>query len=115
MGEFVARGGSILEGTITLSEKWRLRVKNVDLEASPMLTRDRLTQADTRPILFVCHSLGGIILKQALCIANEQLHRYELLVNLVSGIIFLSTPHPTLNNRYNGLTVLRLATKTKVK
>ena len=44
-------------------------------------------------MLFICHSLGGIILKQALCIANEQLYRYEVLVNSVLGIIFLGTPH----------------------
>lgn len=33
------------------------------------------------------------MLKQAFCIANEQLYRYEHLVSLVSGIIFLGTPH----------------------
>lgn len=44
-------------------------------------------------MLLVCHSLGGIILKQAFCIANEQLHRYEYFVNQVAGIIFISTPH----------------------
>ena len=33
------------------------------------------------------------MLKQAFCIANEQLYRYEHLICLVSGIIFLGTPH----------------------
>ena len=33
------------------------------------------------------------MLKQAFCIANEQLYRYEHLISLVSGIIFLGTPH----------------------
>lgn len=41
----------------------------------------------------MCHSLGGLILKQALCVANSQLHRYEYLVNSVAGIVFISTPH----------------------
>ena len=33
------------------------------------------------------------MLKQAFCIANEQLYKYEHLISLVSGIIFLGTPH----------------------
>ena len=44
-------------------------------------------------MLLICHSLGGTILKQALCMANAQLYRYEYLVNQISGIIFFSTPH----------------------
>ena len=44
-------------------------------------------------MLCICHSLGGTILKQALCIANEQLYRYEPFVNSMSGIVFLGTPH----------------------
>jgi hypothetical protein len=43
--------------------------------------------------LIVCHSLGGIIVKQALCVANKQFPRYGSLVNAVAGVIFLSTPH----------------------
>lgn len=50
-------------------------------------------------MLCVCHSLGGLVLKQALCIANEQLYRHESLVNSVSGIIFLSTPHLASNQK----------------
>lgn len=44
-------------------------------------------------MLLISHSLGGFILKQAFCVANQQLHRYEYLVNQVAGIIFISTPH----------------------
>ncbi|KAK2774312.1 hypothetical protein FQN52_004296 [Onygenales sp. PD_12] len=46
-----------------------------------------------KPILIVCHSLGGIVVKQALCVANKQFPRYGSVVNAVAGIIFLSTPH----------------------
>ena len=48
---------------------------------------------DSKPMVVVCHSLGGIIVKQALCIANKQFHRYGSIVNALAGIIFLSTPH----------------------
>ena len=46
-----------------------------------------------RPLLLVCHSLGGFILKQALCIANLQHTRYDLMLNAIVGMVFLGTPH----------------------
>lgn len=46
-----------------------------------------------KPIFVVCHSLGGIVVKQALCVANKQFPRYGAIVNAIAGIIFLSTPH----------------------
>ena len=52
-----------------------------------------LVQTDSKPMVVVCHSLGGIIVKQALCVANRQFHRYGPIVNAMAGIIFLSTPH----------------------
>ncbi|PGH16718.1 hypothetical protein AJ79_01591 [Helicocarpus griseus UAMH5409] len=47
----------------------------------------------SRPVLLVCHSLGGIIAKQALCIANKQFPRYGPIINAIAGVVFLSTPH----------------------
>ncbi|KAJ5566022.1 hypothetical protein N7535_007660 [Penicillium sp. DV-2018c] len=49
--------------------------------------------ATNKPILIVCHSLGGIIVKQALCIANQQFGRYDTMINAIAGVIFLGTPH----------------------
>ncbi|KAJ5948681.1 hypothetical protein N7454_001988 [Penicillium verhagenii] len=46
-----------------------------------------------RPILMVCHSLGGLIVKQSLCVADKQFNRYGSVVNAIAGVIFLSTPH----------------------
>lgn len=50
-------------------------------------------KAANRPILIVCHSLGGILVKQALCVANKQFPRYGSIVNAIAGVVFLSTPH----------------------
>ncbi|KAK4251422.1 hypothetical protein C7999DRAFT_37745 [Corynascus novoguineensis] len=50
-------------------------------------------QGDAWPLFAICHSLGGIVLKQALCIANEQPYRYGSILSSVAGIIFLGTPH----------------------
>jgi hypothetical protein len=69
-------------------------------------------------MIFVCHSLGGLILKQALCIANEQLYRYEHLVNATSGIIFMSTPHfgPDQPNPYDKvISILKATPKVQIK
>jgi len=48
---------------------------------------------DQRPLIFICHSLGGLLLKKALCVMKE--HNLEDLdvVNVISGICFISTPH----------------------
>ncbi|KAE8379026.1 tetratricopeptide repeat domain-containing protein [Aspergillus bertholletiae] len=60
--------------------------------------RDMRSQLDSdlatnKPFLIVCHSLGGIVVKQALCVANKQFSRYGSIVNAIAGVIFLSTPH----------------------
>ena len=45
-----------------------------------------------RPILFVCHSLGGIICKKALVAAHEN-PAYTPLLERIKGITFMGTPH----------------------
>ncbi|RPA84497.1 hypothetical protein BJ508DRAFT_30858 [Ascobolus immersus RN42] len=44
------------------------------------------------PIIFVAHSLGGVILKRALLICHRYLSQQTLLSN-TAGILFLGTPH----------------------
>ncbi|KAJ3541339.1 hypothetical protein NM208_g4656 [Fusarium decemcellulare] len=48
---------------------------------------------EPQPLLFICHGLGGSILKQALCIAGMHYERYSELLNSIAAIVFLSTPH----------------------
>ncbi|KAH7323575.1 tetratricopeptide repeat domain-containing protein [Rhexocercosporidium sp. MPI-PUGE-AT-0058] len=79
------------------------------------------TRETTRPIFCVCHSLGGLVLKQALCVANEQLQRYDEyrdLVNAVSGIVFLSTPHmaASSDDTFNTfMTILKMTSRKTIK
>ncbi|OAL46969.1 hypothetical protein IQ07DRAFT_516802, partial [Pyrenochaeta sp. DS3sAY3a] len=60
------------------------------------LLLEKLAQLQRRTkdpkIIFVCHSLGGIILKQALIMANER-GRYSAVGKSATGVIFLGTPH----------------------
>lgn len=51
----------------------------------------------TRPIIFLCHSLGGIIVKRALTIAaghvSHRSARLHLIYTCTFGILFFGTPH----------------------
>ncbi|KAA8905846.1 hypothetical protein FN846DRAFT_731060 [Sphaerosporella brunnea] len=42
---------------------------------------------------FICHCLGGIVVKKALIVAHERSGHYDALLNSVKGILFLGTPH----------------------
>ncbi|RPA89570.1 hypothetical protein L873DRAFT_1754902 [Choiromyces venosus 120613-1] len=45
-----------------------------------------------RPIIFICHSLGGIVCKRSLVLAHEQ-PVYENILKSTRGIVFMGTPH----------------------
>ncbi|KEF52071.1 uncharacterized protein A1O9_12061, partial [Exophiala aquamarina CBS 119918] len=58
----------------------------------------RLRRGITRPILFICHSLGGLVVKEALIkSAAYKNHRRHLSLGEIYastiGVIFLGTPH----------------------
>ena len=44
------------------------------------------------PIIFVAHSMGGLIVKKAFILGQHDEH-YQELIRAMSGIVFLSTPH----------------------
>lgn len=61
-----------------------------------------LVNAVERPIVFVCHGLGGILVKKALAHAfsrtsNKVDHLYSIFVSTY-GILFLGTPHHGIEN-----------------
>lgn len=45
-----------------------------------------------RPLIFICHSLGGIVFKQALVRAHES-PRYAEIIPRIKGVFFFGTPH----------------------
>ncbi|KAH6850450.1 Alpha/Beta hydrolase protein [Chaetomium sp. MPI-CAGE-AT-0009] len=49
-------------------------------------------EGNDRPLVFVAHSLGGIIVKQALRMANND-RVYNFLATSTRGLIFFGTPH----------------------
>ncbi|KAJ5716382.1 tetratricopeptide and DUF676 domain protein [Penicillium malachiteum] len=46
----------------------------------------------TRPLIFICHSLGGIVVKRALAVAHGR-PIYRRISEMTRSIIFLATPH----------------------
>ncbi|KAH8782222.1 hypothetical protein F5882DRAFT_439845 [Hyaloscypha sp. PMI_1271] len=46
----------------------------------------------TRRVVFICHSLGGLLFKQALVLCNNG-QNYRHLLERIHGIVFMGTPH----------------------
>ncbi|KAM7205136.1 tetratricopeptide repeat domain containing protein [Naviculisporaceae sp. PSN 640] len=58
------------------------------------------TEYPNRPIILVAHSLGGVLLKKALLLAHQNVQdpRFKLLVECLSGILFMGTPHASVSD-----------------
>ncbi|GIJ98776.1 hypothetical protein Aspvir_000897 [Aspergillus viridinutans] len=53
----------------------------------------RLSAKSRRPILFICHSTGGLVAKAALIIASQASSNMESILSSCHGIAFFATPH----------------------
>ena len=83
------------------------QVEPTTWRGSSMFLRDRATnivdlldvnQLGTRPIIFITHSMGGLVVKQMLCNATySQESSWKRIVEQTQGIVFLSTPHSGSN------------------
>ena len=51
-----------------------------------------MMQESKRPLIFIAHSLGGIIVKQALVWAHRE-PQYQSIKDTTLGIVFFGTPH----------------------
>ncbi|KAI0010316.1 hypothetical protein F4779DRAFT_316823 [Xylariaceae sp. FL0662B] len=71
------------------------------------LEKARTTDRD-RPLIFICHSLGGIIVKRALVHAKSD-KSYEAIWKSTSGITFFATPHRGGNHAGVGSVVAKIA------
>ncbi|KAI5459563.1 hypothetical protein BGZ63DRAFT_254666 [Mariannaea sp. PMI_226] len=50
-------------------------------------------EARSRPIIFIAHSLGGIVIKKALVMAHENSQDFGAILDSTKGIVFMGTPH----------------------
>ncbi|KAH7161817.1 hypothetical protein EDB81DRAFT_610202, partial [Dactylonectria macrodidyma] len=74
-----------------------------------MAKRRQFGHTEKRPLLFICHSLGGVIVKRALAIAHERSRRYSSITRDTFGIMFLGTPHRGSDTAYWGNLLGKLA------
>ncbi|KAA6415096.1 MAG: hypothetical protein FRX48_01848 [Lasallia pustulata] len=58
------------------------------------IQRTRETENEKqRPILFVCHSMGGLVVKKALLVAHVDQVHYKNILDSTTAVFFLGTPH----------------------
>ena len=68
------------------------------------------------PLLFIAHSLGGLLVKQIIrASADLALQRYQKISEMTRGVVFLATPHAgsDLSNFANGLRIFRPTVEVK--
>ncbi|KAF2271146.1 hypothetical protein CC78DRAFT_12869 [Lojkania enalia] len=69
------------------------RLENIASSLLAQLEGQRSSHEESRrPLIFLCHSLGGLVAKQALTLRDQTPER-EQIQNSTKGIIFLATPH----------------------
>lgn len=66
-------------------------------------------QESKRPIIFIAHSLGGIIVKQALVWAYRE-PQYQAIKDHTLGLVFFGTPHRGSNKASYGKILANVAT-----
>ncbi|MCJ1453499.1 hypothetical protein MMC28_003846 [Mycoblastus sanguinarius] len=80
---------------------------------SDLCLERRLTKTQYRPIIFVAHSLGGIVVKSALIHSDAArkgaLEEHQWIKLSTHGIFFMGTPHQGGNGVYFGETMLKVA------
>lgn len=76
-------------------------IENTALDLLEDITRLwRQEGRNKRRIIFVCHSLGGLVFKEAAMIAKKSRSRYRPIAESMSGVLFLGTPQKGRDNTY---------------
>lgn len=84
--------------TFGYDSKWAFSPSTADIKdfALDLLNRLRAKRWSPRamqnPVVFICHSLGGIVCKKALILANSNQY-YTNIFEKTSAILFFGTPH----------------------
>ncbi|CAI7618959.1 unnamed protein product [Penicillium glandicola] len=72
-------------------------ISHAETLASSLAANRNLRDCSNRPIIFICHSLGGLIVKQALIysrsLSSEKTEHLRSVYVSTFGILFLGTPH----------------------
>ncbi|KAK0621967.1 hypothetical protein B0T17DRAFT_307871 [Bombardia bombarda] len=79
-------------------------------QANNLLNRlDAMRKEDPdRPLIFICHSMGGLVVKQAIITASSD-NNYKKIVSSTYGIVFFGTPHNGGNHAGIGSVAAKIA------
>ncbi|PQE32074.1 P-loop containing nucleoside triphosphate hydrolase protein [Rutstroemia sp. NJR-2017a WRK4] len=83
-----------------------------DVGIKPSLTNAHLDKG--RKVIFVAHSLGGVVVKSALIDAARRGSQHSWLLNATIGIVFLATPHQGSKIANKGSFVANIAKYTGI-
>lgn len=92
--------------------KWKGKAMPLFDQASNLLEWLDNRYLGERPLIFVTHSLGGLLVKQMLCSAQNFKDKQEI-IDSTKGIVFLATPH-TGSNLANLIDNIGTLTQTNV-
>ena len=68
-------------------------IRDKALDLLNRLSAKRNDDTHRRPIVFICHSLGGIVVKRALILAYERSSEFNDILTNTKAIAFLVVPH----------------------
>ncbi|MCJ1242271.1 hypothetical protein MMC14_010278, partial [Varicellaria rhodocarpa] len=100
--------------TYSYESDWRKRDIKTSLrqcgeQLLNVLHQNRLSEKESRrPLVFIGHSLGGLVIKQALVLANHGDDFKDIRLS-TAGIIFLGTPHQGSNAAVYGMWLAQAA------
>ncbi|KAF5724944.1 heterokaryon incompatibility protein het-E-1 [Fusarium mundagurra] len=92
-GGLVTLSGATTSGADAVDKSTAVEEFAKDLLARlAMVRQDEWKRPIKRPIIFICHSMGGMVVKKAIIIAHEQQQTYTAIADSKLGIVFLATP-----------------------
>ena len=87
----------------------QIKLQSTHVRGGTILLTFSTMQELKRPIIFIAHSLGGIIVKQALVWAHRE-PRYQNIRDHTLGIVFFGTPHRGSDKASYGKILANVAT-----
>ncbi|KAJ5794326.1 tetratricopeptide repeat domain-containing protein [Penicillium paradoxum] len=71
--------------------------RDIEQEGTSLLTElRRLVEDETvirAPIVMVAHSLGGLVVKRAICLAKQSPRTFRNVIRRIAGFVFMGCPH----------------------
>lgn len=68
-------------------------IRTMEHRSKKMLEKAKLAGLGDRPIIWVSHSMGGLIVKQILKLADENQEEFGKVSQNTKGVVFYGTPH----------------------